>query len=146
MGEKFGGHSRFGKRLNQIISKTDHLDVDRFKTARAIIDKSYKDLYIFTMKLLDSKGRVVGNTNPIPVMGTEDQLAMFYGSPHNMTSGESGVWEVIIFYNGTSVNTGVALISRRLQELAGGRFESVTLANELVAKGTSYSPPGSGMM
>jgi hypothetical protein len=146
MAEKFGGHSRFGKRLNQVVSKTDHLDVDRFKTARAIIYKSYKDLYIFNMKLLDSNGNVVGETNPIPIIGTEDQLAMFYGSPHNMTGGESEVWEVIIFYRGTTVNNGVALVTRRLQELQGGRFEAVTLANELVAKGTSYSPPGSGMM
>ena len=146
MGEKFGGHSRFGKRLNQIISKTDHLDVGRFKTARAIIDRPYKDLYIFWMKLLDSKGKVVGETNPIPIIGTEDQLAFTYGSPHNMAGGESESWEVIIFYSGTTVNNGVALVTRRLQELPGGRYESVTLANELVAKGTAYSPPGSGMM
>jgi len=144
---KFAGHSPLGKRLNKIVSKTDHMDVGRFKTARAILRESHNGLYIFKMDLLDVNGNVVGNpTAPIPIIGTEDQLAMSYGSPENMTGGESEVWEVIIFYNGTTVNKGIALVTRRLHELPGGRFEAVTLANELVAKGAAYAPPGSGMM
>jgi len=143
---KIGGHTQFGKKINQVISKTDHLDVDRFKTARAIIKKSYQDLYVFTMSLLDNNGNIVGETGPIPVIGTEDQLAMFYGSPANMTGGETESWEVIVFYHGTSVSNGVALITRRLQQLKSGRYEAVATANELVAKGVAYAPPGSGMM
>jgi len=97
--------------------------------------------------LIDANGTIVGNpTGPIPIIGTEDQLAMSYGSPENMTGGESEVWEAIVFYSGTSVNKGVALVTRKLHELEGGRFEAVGLANELVAKGAAYAPPGSGMM
>jgi len=147
MAEKFGGHSVLGTRLNNVISKTDHMDVGRFKTARAILKKPYKGSYVFTMDLLDSNGFIVGlPTGPIPIIGTDDQLATTYGPPSAMTGGESERWEVIIFYQGTTVSNGVALVSRRVQELEGGRFESVSLANELVAKGAAYAPPGSGMM
>ena len=141
----FGGHSPLGKKLNQIGSKTDHLDIDRFKTARAILIESYKGLYVFKMGLLNSKGEIVKQTGPIPIIGPEDQLAMFYGSPEKLVQGDKSAWEAIIFYKGTSVSNGVALITRQLQELEGGRFEATTLANELLAKGTSFAPPGAGM-
>jgi len=146
MAEKFAGHSQLGKRLNQIISKTDHLDVARFKTARAILKESVNGLYVFRMDLLDGNGNVTQRTGPISVIGTEDQLAMFYGTPANMTGGDSEAWEAIIFYHGTTVNNGVALIIRRVQQLKSGKYEAVATANELVAKGTSYASPGSGLM
>jgi len=146
MAEKFAGHSVFGSRLNQIVSKTDHLDVGRFKTARAILRESYNGLYVFRMDLLSPDGEVVRRTGPIPVIGTEDQLAASYGSPQNMVGLEDEVWEAIIFYHGTTVSNGIALITRRLHQLEGGRFEATTIANELVARGAAYAPPGSGMM
>jgi len=145
MAEKFGGHTQLGKRLNQVISKTDHMDVGRFKTARAVIKESVGNVYTFKMDLLDNNGKVVGRTDPIPIIGVEDQLAMSYGTPANMTGGDSEAWEVIIFYHGTTVNTGTALVVRRLQQLKSGRYEAVVTANELVAKGAAYAPPGSGV-
>jgi hypothetical protein len=146
MAKEFGGHTRLGGRLNQVVSKIDHLDVGRFKSARAVLKESYKGLYVFFMDLLSAEGVVVGRTGPIPIIGTEDQLAMTYGSPQNMVGEDQEPWEAIIFYQGTTANNGVAMVTRRLQQLKGGRFEAVTLANELVAKGAAYAPPGSGMM
>lgn len=143
---KFGGNSPLGKRLNRIVTKTDHVDVGRFKTARAVIKKPYKGSYIFYMDLLDNNGNIVGKTGPVPVIGTEDQLAMFYGTPANMTGGDQERWEAIIFYQGTNASQGIAMVSRRIHEVAGGRYESVTLSNELVAQGAAYAPPGSGLM
>ena len=143
---KLGGNTPLGKQINRLTTKTDHMDVGRFKTARAVIKKAYKDSYIFYMDLIDGNGNVIGKTGPVPVIGTEDQLAMFYGSPANMTGGTSERWEAIIFYQGTNASAGIAMVSRRLHEMAGGRYEAVVLSNELVAQGAAYAPPGSGMM
>jgi len=146
MSREFGGHSSLGAHLNRVGSKLDHIDVSRFKNARAVLKESHKGLYVFFMDLLDGAGQVVGKTGPIPIIGTEDQLSQLYGTPSNMTGGDQERWEAIVFYQGTTVNNGVALVTRRLQELEGGKFEAVSVANELVAKGAAYAPPGSGMM
>lgn len=145
-GGRVGGNTPLGVQLNRMISVTDHVDVGRFKTARAIIKRPYNDTYVFYMDLLDSSGRILKEVGPIQVIGTEDQLAMFYGSPQKMTGGDQERWEAIIFYQGTTVQNGIAMVARRLHEVAGGLFEATTTANELVAKGTSFAPPGPGTM
>ena len=145
-GGKVGGHTPLGTRLNKIISTTDHVDVGRFKTARAIIKRSYANSYVFYMDLLDNQGVPVKEVGPIPVIGTEDQLAMFYGSPENMVGSTQERWEAIIFYQGTTVKNGVAMVARRLHEVEGGAYEASTKANECVSKGSSFAPPGSGLM
>jgi hypothetical protein len=142
---KYGGHTPLGVELNKIDSKINQSDIERFKTARAILRESCKGLYVFTMDLLDGDGKVVRRTGPIPIIGTNDQLAATYGSPANMVGSDSEPWEAIIFYTGPTVNNGVALITRKVYQIAGGSFEAVTFSNELVAKGTAYAPPGSGM-
>jgi hypothetical protein len=72
-------------------------------------------------------------------------MSLLYGTPQNLSRGQGAAWEVIIFYTGASVNKGIALVSRRLYEVAGGRFEATKVANELLAKGTAYAPPGAGI-
>jgi hypothetical protein len=140
------GYTDLGRQINRVSRKSETQDVGKFKTARAIILRPSNDSYSFYMGLLDGAGKIVQETKPIPLAGTEDQFAMSYGSPHNLSRGQGEAWEVIIFYTGTSVNKGVAIVARRLYELSGGIFEATKTANELVTKGTAYAPPGPGMV
>jgi hypothetical protein len=140
------GNTSLGRTINRVTRKTERQDTVQFNSARAIILKPWKDSYVFYMALLDKSGRIVKNTQPIALAGTEEQLAMLYGSPQNLSRGQGSAWEVIVFYTGNSVNKGIALVARRLYEVAGGAFEAVKTANELVAQGTSWAPPGTGMV
>jgi len=146
MAEKFAGHSTLGKRLNNIVSKTDHIDIDRFKTARAIIIESIDEKqYIFKMDLLNSKGDVVGRTGYIPLIGEPTALAASYGTAKNLLLTGSSGWECIIFYRGTSASSGVAMITRKATLLEGGRFTEANEANIVTSSGTAIASPGAGM-
>jgi hypothetical protein len=141
-----GGHTELGRQINKTSRKSETQDVGKFKTARAIILKPSNDTYSFYMGLLNSRGEIIKETIPIALIGgDETTLSLLFGTPQNLSRGQGSAWEVIIFYTGASVDKGVALVSRRLYEVAGGRFEATKVANELLVKGTAYAPPGAGV-
>lgn len=142
----FEGNTELGRQMNRVSRKSETQEAGKFKQARAIILKPSNDTYTFYLGLLNGRGEIVQETSPIPLMGgDESALSAMYGTPQNLSRGQGAAWEVIIFYTGPSVNKGVALISRRLYEGPGGKFEATKTANELLAKGTAYAPPGAGI-
>jgi hypothetical protein len=136
-----GGHTQLGSELNKNSQRTDHIDISRLNTKRAILYKTHKSQYVFYMKLLDNDGKIVSTTGPISLIGSPDDLASRYGSPKDMEN----AWEVLISYRGTSVNRGTAQVTRSVGTTAGGRTEEVEQSNQLLVKGTAFAPPGSGM-
>jgi hypothetical protein len=138
MTRPFGGHSELGTILNKQGQKTAHLNIEKTNFKRAVIYKSLGGAYIFTMRLLDT-GKI---TAPIPIVGSIDNLAMTYGSPKDM----EGQFEVLISYKGSSVNRGIAQITRKLGSSLNNEIEESQQANQLQVKGTAFAPPGSGMV
>jgi hypothetical protein len=137
------GRTSLGRTID---SKSAHADYDKPKIARAIILRPYNDLYVFYMGLLNENNQIVMETRPIRLIGTQDQLAAQYGPPSELSRGSGSAWSVIIHYSGASVNNGFATIQGRVYENTAGEYEATKSANELLAKGTSWAPPGSGMM
>jgi hypothetical protein len=143
------GRTALGRTINQIASKAAHSDNNKNKTASAIILTSVGDNYTFRMGLLDDNRRVVSETKPIRLIGEETELASRYGAPSALTRGNTDGfdWEVIIYYSGSSVNSksAYAVIHGKVYETKDGKYEAVKSANELLAKGTSWAPPGAGV-
>ena len=137
-----GGHTQLGNELNKNSQRTDHVNISRLNTKRAIIHKSYNGRYVFYMKLLNNDGNIVNITGPIPLVGSPNDLVSRYGSPEEMEN----AWEVLISYRGTSVNRGTAQITQSIGTTTGGRTEEVEQSNQLIVKGTAFAPPGSGMV
>lgn len=136
-----GGHTELGNQLNKTSQKTDHVDVSRTNTKKAIIYKSYKNRYVFYMKLLNKKGQLVGKTGPIPLVGTPNELSLRYGTPEEMEN----EWMVIITYRGTTINRGTAQVIGKIGTALGGDTTEVEQSNQLQVKGTAFAPPGPGM-
>jgi len=138
----YGGHTNLGSQINNISQKTAQTNTSRARQKRAIIKKSYNNMYVFYMDLLDSRGKIERTTGPIPIVGSPEDLAMRYGSPSEM----EGLWEVLISYKGPSVTTGSAQIIRRVGSTYGGQIENTEQSNQVPLKGVAYAPPGSGMI
>ena len=136
-----GGHTELGSSLNQNNQRLDHTETSRLNLKRGIIYKSYKNRYIFQMKLLDHKGNIVGITGPIPIVGSPDDLASRYGSPSDMENN----WEVLISYKGTTVNRGTAQVVRAVGSDGNKLTQEVEESNQLLVKGTAFAPPGAGV-
>lgn len=132
-----GGHTPIGVELNKQSQKTSHINVDRFNFKRGILYKSFKNTYIFSVRLTDS-GKI---TNPIPLLGSSEDLVMRYGSPEEM----EGQWEVLVMYKGNSINRGVAQIIGELGASVTSSAETVEQSNQLIVKGTAFAPPGAGI-
>lgn len=137
MPRNFGGHTQLGVELNRQNQKNSHSFTKKVNFKKAVIVKSFKNLYIFTMRLSES-GKI---TRPIPLLGSTEELSMRYGSPEEM----EGVWEVMINYMGDSVNRGTATILGRYGATIDQEVEETEQANQLLIKGSAFAPPGSGM-
>lgn len=134
---KVGGHTPIGVELNRQSQKTANINVDKVNFRRAIIHKSVGDTYIFTMRLLDNNKI----TQPIPIVGSANDLSMRFGSPSEMEQ----EWEVLITYKGNSVNRGTAQVIGPIGSSLTSLSESSKQSNQLLIKGTAFAPPGPGM-
>ena len=132
-----GGHSQLGVELNKQGQKTSHTFIEKMNFKKAVLLKSYNNLYVFWMRLSDTNKI----TKPIPLVGSPEELAMRYGSPTEM----EGEWEVLISYKGTSVNRGTANILGRYGTTISQGQEHIEQSNQLNVKGTAFAPPGPGM-
>ena len=133
----FGGHTGLGTELNRYSQKNSHTLIEKSNYKKAIIQKSFNGLYVFTMKMSDS-GEI---TKPIPLLGSPEDLAMRYGSPEEM----EGQWEVIISYKGTSVNRGTAVVLNRYGVSVAQESETIKSSNDVEFQGSAFAPPGPGM-
>jgi hypothetical protein len=132
-----------GKELSGLDGRTSNTKISKSNCKYGILFKSVNGLYIFQVKILDRKGNIVDTTGPIPLIEPPHDLAARYGSPEEMENN----YMVRIDYTGSSVDRGWATV---MKSLVGGNqgkeYEEVQMSNELAVKGTTFAPPGSGMV
>ena len=136
MPRQFGGHTHLGQELNKQGQKTSHTYRDRVSYKRAVLVKSFKGLYVFSMRLTDTNKI----TRPIPLLGSPEEFAMKYGTPEEMEG-----LEVMITYKGDSVNRGTAVVMGKYGTTVDQGIEETEQSNQLITKGTLFAPPGPGM-
>ncbi len=135
--------SILGKEISKLDSRTDSAKIRKTNYKYGILFKSVNGLYVFKIKLLDDKGNIVDTTGPIPLIEPPHDLAARYGSPEEMENN----YMVRIDYKGDSVNRGWATVMKNLAAAGQGKeYEEVQMSNELAVKGTTFAPPGSGMV
>lgn len=143
MAREFAGNTELGRKLNNVGSAQEPNHIKRRKTKVGIIKKvlgaqNNQSEYIVILEIYDANGKSEGLTRPIPLTNDPLYLAANYGTPEDLVN---RYW-CEIQYEGPSLNRGRAtIIGDRIRNK-----ELATKSNELRTKGTSFAPPGSGLM
>lgn len=139
MAGPYGGNTVMGDMLNKQHSAVLRGNLDRYNRRRARIKRSYNGTYFFFLDPVDKDGTPI--SKPIRVTGDPTELAAMYGEPDEMIG-----MEVEVTYRGPSINRGRARVLGPSGGTMATEIHDVEHSNKLERQGTSFAPPGGGIM